>query len=59
MTFERFLYSPISKDNIYRPNALIFKNQKQGLKNNALVCKSLTDFNEAFIPYNELQFVDY
>ena len=24
-----------------------------------LVCKSLIDFNEAFIPYNELQFLDY
>ena len=24
----------------------------------ALVCKSLIDFNEVFIPYNELQFFD-
>ena len=26
---------------------------------NALVCKSLLDFNEAFIPYNEMQFFDW
>ena len=24
-----------------------------------LVCKSLIDFNEVFIPYNELQFFDW
>ena len=24
-----------------------------------LVCNSLIDFNEAFIPYNELQFLDW
>ena len=29
------------------------------LRINALVCKSLIDFNEAFIPYNELQFLDW
>ena len=27
------------------------------LKNYALVCKSLIDFNEAFIPHNQLQFL--
>ena len=24
-----------------------------------LICKSLIDFNEAFTPYNELQFLDW
>ena len=38
--------------------ALIFKNQKEGLKIYALVCKSLIDSNEAFISYNELQFLE-
>ena len=32
---------------------------KNSLKNYALVCKSLIDFNEAFIPYNEQQFFDW
>ena len=30
-----------------------------GLKNCSLVWKSLIDFNEAFIPYSELQFFDW
>ena len=33
--------------------------KEYGLKNYVLVCKSLIDFNEAFIPYNELQFFDW
>ena len=36
---------------------MIFKNQEYGLKNYALVDKSLIGFNEAFIPYGELQFL--
>ena len=38
---------------------MIFQNWKYGLKNYALVCKSLIDFNKAFIPYNELQYLDW
>ena len=30
-----------------------------GLKNYALVWKSLIDFNEAFAPYSELQFLEW
>ena len=44
---------------LYRSNVLILKNWEYGVKNYALVCKSLIDFNEAFIPYNELQFFDW
>ena len=47
------------KDNFYRSNALILKIWEYGGKNNALVCKLLIDFNEAFIPYNELQFFEW
>ena len=52
------LFSYIKHDIFYRSNALIFINWEYGLKNYALVCKSLIDFNEAFIPYTELQFFD-
>ena len=39
-------------------NALVvLKNSEYGVKNYALFCKSLIDFNEALIPYNELQFL--
>ena len=38
-------------------NALVLKNSEYGVKNYALFCKSLIDFNEAWIPYNELQFL--
>ena len=34
-------------------------NSEYSLKNYALACKSLINFNEAFIPYNELQFLDW
>ena len=54
-TFEGIFYSPIKKNNFYWSNALIYKNYEQGLKIYALFCKSLIDFNETFIPYNELQ----
>ena len=51
MAFEGALYfSCIRKDNFHRSNAVIFKNEKFGLKNYALVCKPLIDFNEAFFP---------
>ena len=35
------------------------RNWEQGLKIYALVCRSLIDFNEVFIPNNELQFLDW
>ena len=37
---------------------LLFLEIKNSLKNYALVCSSLIDFNEALIPYNELQFLN-
>ena len=36
-------------------NALIFEELRIWSQNYAIVCKLLTNFNEAFIPYNELQ----
>ena len=35
------------------------KNYEYGLKIYALFCNSLIYFNEAFFPYNELQFSDW
>ena len=38
---------------------MILKNQEYGVKSYALFFKSLIGINEAFIPYNELQFFDW
>ena len=58
--YKGFCFSNKSKkDNSYKSDALIFKNQEYGLKNYAFTCKSLIDFNEAFTHYNELQFFDW
>ena len=54
MTFERTLILLYILKKNYRSNALILKNQEYGVKNYALLCKSLIDVNEAFIPCNEL-----
>ena len=57
--WRNLVFSHIKKDNFYRSNALIFKNKGYGLKNYALVWKSLIYFTKAFIPYKELQFIDW
>ena len=57
--WRNLVFSCIKKDNFYRSNALILKNWENGVKNYDLICKSLIDFNEAFILYNELQFFDW
>ena len=38
---------------------LWFLRIKECLKNYVPICKSLIDFNEDFIPYNELQFLGW
>ena len=40
MTFEGIMHEepPMQKDNFYRSNVLIFKNQEYGFKNYTLVC---------------------
>ena len=49
---------PLKESFVLLYNFYLKELKEYGLKNYALVWKSLIDFNEAFVPYSELQFFD-